>query len=182
MLSGSDMPASAPATVVTADRGRQTVFWVIAILLAVIATALVLRLDERSMGGHAALAQAPAGTGAGRLGARGIYAFSGPVTRSTFGVFMLDVDTGTLWCYELVPGPGGAKQMKLVAARSWIFDRYLEEFNVAEPTPSAVADLVEKQVSQRSRARATTPANEPDESVVPPENDGSPGGGDSEAQ
>lgn len=146
---------------------RQTVLWVIALLLAVIATTLVLRLDESSMSRSAAWAQMP--TGAGRVGARGIYAFTGQVTRNSYGVFMLDVDTGTIWCYELSGATDGAKQLRLVAARSWIFDRYLEEFNVGDPTPAAVADLVEKQASQRQRlpkddqaggVSRTQPANE----------------------
>jgi hypothetical protein len=63
---------------------------------------------------------------------------------------MMDVDAGTIWCYEIDRGPHGEPQMKLVAARSWIYDRYLEEFNVAEPVPGAVRDMVEKQRSHRS--------------------------------
>lgn len=130
---------------------RQTVLWVIAVLLAVIATALVLRLDESAMRRGAAWAQEAGG--AGRVGARGISAFAGQITRNTFGIFMLDVDSGTIWCYELTGPAEGVKQLRLVAARSWIFDRYLEEFNVGDPTPAAVADLVDKQVTQRQRLR-----------------------------
>ncbi len=138
---------------------RQTVLWIIAMLLAVIATALVLRLDESSMSRSAVWAQAP--SGAGRLGARGIYAFAGQVTRNSYGIFMLDVDTGTIWCYELSGGTEGAKQLRRVAARSWVCDRYLEEFNGGDPTPAAVADLVEKQVSQRERLRKGNLLNGP---------------------
>lgn len=148
-LTGS--PASAQTVAPPAQ--RQTVLWVIALLLAVIATALVLRLDESAMHRNAAWGQSPSGTA--RLGARGISAFSGQITRNTFGIFMLDVDSGTIWCYELTPGVDGAKQLRLVAARSWIFDRYLEEFNVTDPTPAAVAELVDKQVSQKGKLPST---------------------------
>ena len=71
-------------------------------------------------------------------GARGIYAFTGQLTSKSYGLFMLDVDSGTVWCYEFQRAANGEPQMKLVAARSWISDRYLEEFNVADPVPSAV--------------------------------------------
>jgi hypothetical protein len=134
---------------------RQAVLWVIAALLAVIAGALVLRWDDASSGRQAAWAQLP-GTGA-QVGVRGIYAFPGQFTRNSYGLFMLDVDTGTLWAYELTGGVEGAKQLRLVAARSWIFDRYLEEYNVADPTPAAVADLVERQTAQQRRAGGSNP-------------------------
>ena len=106
----------------TQERGRerQTVLWVIAVLLAVIATALVLRLDDRGRNG-AAFAQSTT-----RLGARGIFAFSGQLTRSSYGLFILDVDAGTIWCYEYTRGSAGPR-LQLVAARSWFYDRYLEE-------------------------------------------------------
>ena len=75
---------------------------------------------------------------------------------------MLDVDTGTVWCYELSGAGDGAKQLRLVAARSWVFDRYLEEFNAADPTPAAVAELVEKQMTQRQQPPgATRPGSGP---------------------
>ncbi|MBN1491183.1 MAG: hypothetical protein JXA69_14815 [Phycisphaerae bacterium] len=134
-------------TVVAAPPDRQTLGWVIAILLAVIATVEVLQFDRSAVRRDAAWAQAQPGTD--RLGARGIHAFTGQLTRTSFGLFMLDVDTGTVWCYEFVNGVDGTKQLRLVAARSWVFDRYLEEFNVGDPTPAAVADLVEQQVSRR---------------------------------
>ena len=52
-------------------------------------------------------------------------------------------------------GQSGEPQMKLVAARSWIYDRYLEEFNVAEPVPGAVRAMVEQQRSHRSDQNST---------------------------
>jgi hypothetical protein len=70
---------------------------------------------------------------------------------------MVDVDSGTVWCYEMEKGPTGEFQLRLVAARSWIFDRYLEEFNCAEPTPGAVKAMISRQDSHRD----TQPA-EPD--------------------
>jgi len=137
-------PAS-PQVVVVPASGRQTVWWVMAVALAVIATAMVMRWDEAALS-RSAWAQANTmGAGPGP-GARGIYAFTGQIGSRSYGLFMLDVDTGTVWCYEMA---GGGRHLKLLAARSWIFDRYLEEFNVAAPTPAEVRQLVEQQQAAR---------------------------------
>jgi len=145
-------PAS-PQIVEVPAAGRQTVWWVMTVLLAVIATVLVMRWDEAAL---SRLAWAQAGeTGAGPApGARGIYAFTGQIGNRSYGLFMLDVDTGTVWCYEMAAG----RHMKLLAARSWIFDRYLEEFNVAAPTPTEVRQLVEQQQAAR-KAQGSQPSH-----------------------
>ena len=144
--------ASSPQIVVVSAGGRHTVLWMLTVVLAVLATALILERDEaiwlRS-------AHAQRVSGVGQAGARGIYAFTGQLTAKTFGLFMMDVDTGTIWCYELQRGQHGEPQMKLVAARSWIYDRYLEEFNAAEPVPGKVRAMVEQQRSHRSDQKAT---------------------------
>jgi len=82
------------------------------------------------------------------LGARGIYAFPVQLSSKSYGVCMLDVDAGTLWLYEYVPTK---HSLRLAAARSWIFDRYLEEYSVDGLTPADVGNLVRKQRSQRQR-------------------------------
>lgn len=146
-------PPSAPlASASHVPAHPQTVLWIIALLLTMIATALITRMDDGALIRQATAQNAPGGTP--MLGARGIYAFTGPITSRSYGLFMLDVDTGTLWCYELERSPvDGVNRLKLVAARSWIFDRYLEEFNVAKPTPSEVRGLVQM---QRSNAGGVT--------------------------
>ena len=136
----------APVVVVHSG-SRQAASWVIVVLLAVIATALVMRLDEGRLM-RSAMAQTE-GPGDGLVGARGIYAFSGQLTLKSFGLFMLDVDTGTIWCYELSKGTNDELLLRLVAARSWTSDRYLEEFNVADPVPGAVRMMVEQQRAMR---------------------------------
>ena len=144
-LSRGDVP---PPVVVMSPPGRQTVWWVMTVVLAVIATALVTRRDGARLM-KAALAQSGGSGEAGQVGARGIYAFTGQLTSKSYGVFMVDVDTGTIWCYEMAKGANNELQMRLVAARSWVFDRYLEEFNVAEPVPAAVRAIVRQQRSHR---------------------------------
>ncbi|UCD27312.1 MAG: hypothetical protein JSV03_09270 [Planctomycetota bacterium] len=140
-----------PRIVVTTQSGQQNVLWMVTVLLAVVATALIMRWDEARLT-ETVYAQVP---GAGQVGARGIYAFTGQLSSKNYGLFMLDVDTGTIWCYELQKGTRGELQLKLVAARSWIWDRYLEEFNVADPIPGAVRAMVEQQRSHRQELLET---------------------------
>jgi hypothetical protein len=155
-------PERASQSVVLIDGSRrQTVWWVIAISLAVIATALINRWDGTWLS-RAALAQAGFSGGAPSAGARGIYAFTGQLGAKDYGLFMLDVDTGTVWCYEMARSRDGQLQLQLVAARSWIFDRFLEEFNVAKPTPSEVQLMVRQQRGNAGAAgNLMAPANAP---------------------
>lgn len=165
---------SSPRVMVMSSPGRQTVWWVMTLVLAVIATALVMRWDDGLLN-RSALAQL-GGIGGGPqagAGARGIYAFSGQLTGKTYGVFMLDVDTGTIWCYELSRGGNNELQMRLVAARSWVFDRYLEEFNAANPIPAAVKAMVQRQRSHRDDQGAGAVDTEAPNGSTRPGSDGS---------
>jgi hypothetical protein len=137
-----------------AFRSQHVALWLIAALLAGIAATLLLDRGDPAAG-LAAYAQqispAPAG-------ARGIYMVPAQLSPNSYGLFMMDVDAGTVWCYEYV---ASTRKLRLAAARSWIFDRYLEEYNVTDIGPAEVAALVEKQRSQRSRLQQTleqTPA------------------------
>jgi len=121
--------------------------WLIAILLAVIATALWVRPGGERL--PAALAQVPPAAGA-----RGVYAFTGQIDPGRVGLFMLDVDQGTIWCYELQEA-GGTRRLRLVAARTWIYDRYLQDFNCAPPDFRAVQQLVAEQRAAAAREPRT---------------------------
>ena len=148
-----DKPQLGPSgpVVAVAPPAPQTVWWAMTVVLAVIATALVMRLDD-AVFSRSVLAQAGGTSVLPMAGARGIYAFSGPLSSKSNGLFMVDVDTGTVWCYELERGRDNETRLRLVAARSWIFDRYLEEFNVASPTPSEVQAMVQRQTSHAANA------------------------------
>ena len=128
---------------------RQTVHWMISILLAVIATALWVRpdngLSRRALAQNQPLA-----------GARGIFAFTGPLDRDQYGLFMLDVDQGTIWCYAF-DNVNGVRKLRLIAGRTWIYDRYLQDFNCAAPDFRTVQRLVTQQRGQ-SPADAPPPA------------------------
>ena len=156
------LPPAAPAQ-------RQTVFWIIALLLAVMVTLLATRRDDSAFL-RSALAQSTNLPRGNLEGGRGIYAFTGQVSARSYGLFMLDVDTGTVWCYELQRvGQNNEPRLNLVAARSWVFDRYLEEFNTGDPIPSAVKALVQQQ--QRGTG-ATTPSPGGNGTVPPPAGSG----------
>jgi hypothetical protein len=115
---------------------RQTVLWVIALLLAVNATALILRPS-----GAPALPIALADTP--MAGARGIFAFTGQIDQNRYGLFMLDVDTRNVWCYEYLPS---TRKVRLVFTRSFDFDRYLEDYNNdKDTTPAMIRKMLEEQ-------------------------------------
>lgn len=127
----------------------QTVHWVIAVLLAVIATCLVMRVDDGPW-----LPRAHAQRQ--KVGAAGVFAFTGQLGPRTYGLFMVDVDAGNVWCYEYSREKG---KLRLVAGRSFLYDRLLEEFNVEEPTPSDVAKLIERMRSRQTDGDGQDNAN-----------------------
>jgi hypothetical protein len=139
--------------------------WIIALLLASIATALWMHPGEGPL--PAALAQ-----GQALAGARGIFAFTGPLSRDQYGLFMLDVDQGTLWCYAFDTS-GATSKLRLVAARTWIYDRYLQDFNCAAPDFRMVQQLVSQQRAQTGSDGASgRPADVPGpapRNATPPE-------------
>ena len=126
-------PASSPSS----RRNVTVAQWVIAGLLAVIAVGVWTR-------GSDPIERLVHAQPAPLAGARGVFAFTGPIERDRYGLFMLDVDQGTIWCYAF-DTVGGTRKLKLIAARSWVYDRYLQDFNCAEPTFRDIQALVNQQ-------------------------------------
>ena len=141
--------------------------WVLALIFAVLTTAQVMRPTEHVLLQRAFAQAWEGGTGAG-LGARGIFAFPAQVGPKEYGVFMMDVDSGTLWCYEVARSRTGEPFLKLLAARNWLADRYLDEFNVAEPTPSQVRELIDQQRAIRGTGGPVRSPTAPSESPARP--------------
>lgn len=141
---------------VSPRQGTPTVLWIIAVLLAVIAGGLWTRGGDPFS--RTANAQVPL------AGARGVYAFTGQIDRDQYGLFMLDVDQGTIWCYGL-ENAGGVRKLKLLAARTWIYDRYLVDFNNLKPDFREIQALVRQ---QRDDAVTTPSGTKPDASPVAP--------------
>jgi len=120
--------------------------WLIGIALAILAAGMFVRSDQPVL--PAALAQATR-----QAGARGVFAFSGQLSENSYGLFLVDVDAGTIWCYEYLEGK---KKFRLAGARSWLFDRYLEDQDFLGPSPDEVEQMVEQQrlIKLRNRGAA----------------------------
>lgn len=115
------------------------VFWLIAGALVVIAVSLVARRDLPLS--ELAFGQLPTSGGS-----RGVFAFSGQLSKGTYGVYMVDTDSMTIWAYEYLSQKGC---LRLAGARTWRYDRYLENHNVCDLPPEAVEDMVEEQRQYR---------------------------------
>ena len=57
------------------------------------------------------------------------------IARDSYGIAMVDTVAETTWVYELNSRGPAHSRLRLLAARSWRYDRLLQEFNTAEPTP-----------------------------------------------
>lgn len=127
---------------------NQTVLWIIAILLAIIATALLTRSNTTFM--PKAYGDSP------MMGGRGIFAFTGQIDRDRYGLFMMDVDNSTVWAYEYLPG---TRKLRLAFARSFTFDRYLENFgNDDDSEPQMVKNMLDAQRQKKERDAKNHPS------------------------
>jgi hypothetical protein len=64
--------------------------------------------------------------------------------RDNFGIAMVDTRLQSLWIYELNRRAAAHNRLRLIAARSWEYDKLLEEYNTAEPKPKQVKELLER--------------------------------------
>lgn len=74
-------------------------------------------------------------------GGAGLFLMPAQFSSNTWGCYVMDVDSQTLCAYQFLPGD---KQLRLIAARNFRFDRRLGNFNTS-PTPNDVKDLLEKE-------------------------------------
>jgi uncharacterized membrane protein len=72
--------------------------------------------------------------------------------RDNSGLAMIDTQRETLWIYEINNRGPAHNRLRLLAARSWKYDRLLEEYNTAEPRPKQVKLLLEKLMQQESKS------------------------------
>ena len=105
--------------------------WLIVILLTVIATCLLIELGRGLPD-----ARAEVSTGAaGRL-----IAVAGKVTGETYGLYLLDLDNGTISVYQYV---SSNRKLRLMAVRNYRFDVQLDDYNT-EPSPREIRKLVQQ--------------------------------------
>ncbi|MBI5724039.1 MAG: hypothetical protein HZA50_08785 [Planctomycetes bacterium] len=79
-----------------------------------------------------------------------VLAIAGQITQNTYGLYLVDQENCTITAYQFVPGAG----LKLLAARTYMFDMKLEDYNT-EPSPYNIKERVEKAV--RIKDAATKP-------------------------
>lgn len=65
------------------------------------------------------------------------------IARDSYGLAMVDTASQTLWVYELNSRGPVHKRLRLLAARSWRYDRLLQELNTDRPKPEEVKMLLE---------------------------------------
>jgi hypothetical protein len=74
-------------------------------------------------------------------GGAGIFVMPAQLSGNTWGCYLLDVDRGTLCCYQYLPG---SRELQFVAARNFRNDVQLTNFNTS-PSPAEILNLVNKQ-------------------------------------
>ena len=65
------------------------------------------------------------------------------IERDSYGIAMVDTVGQTLWIYELSSRGPAHNRLRLLAARSWRYDRLLQQYNTAEPKPEQIKMLLE---------------------------------------
>ena len=80
----------------------------------------------------------------------GILAIPVQLERDSYGLVMVDTAGQTMWLYELNARGPAHNRLRLLAARSWRYDRLLQQYNTAEPKPEQVKMLLEK-LGQRQK-------------------------------
>jgi hypothetical protein len=107
--------------------------WLVVILLGVVAACLLVQL------GYSIAQAQPAGVAKGG----NVFAVAGQVDKETYGLYLVDLDNGTICVYQYLPGD---RKLRLMAARTTVFDRRLEDYNT-QPPPPEIRKLVEEHKS-----------------------------------
>jgi hypothetical protein len=81
--------------------------------------------------------------------------------RESYGLAMVDAKSETIWIYEINSRAPAHSRLKLLAARSWHYDKLLEEYNSAQPKPSEVKNIIEQLLKPGSSVPVFE-ANSPD--------------------
>lgn len=90
------------------------------------------------------------------------------LSRESQGIVMMDTRTRTIWVYELFNRQTGFQQIRLLAARSWEYDRQLTEWNCGEPTPKQIRNVLEG-VQQQQMIESILPQEPMDHMEQKPE-------------
>ncbi len=110
--------------------------WLAVGLLALAAACLLVGIGMQG----AAADEPPGAVGEGAAGS--IVVVAGQITKDTYGLYLVDREHGTICMYEWLPR---TRKLRLAAARTYLFDRLLEDYNSDEPSPRDVKKLVAQQ-------------------------------------
>lgn len=116
-------------------------------LLAVIAVALLGRSSGRNPFESMALAQQVPQPIAGGAG---FFLMPAQFSTNQWGCYVMDVDAQTLTAYVYTPRDSRSGELRLAAARSFVFDRQLKNYNTS-PRPEEIRQLVELEKDQSRR-------------------------------
>jgi hypothetical protein len=117
--------------------------YVNAALLLVIVAVMLTRSNVAPALIPAAYGQGQAAIGGGA----GVFIVPAQFSDTSYGCYIMDVDAQTVCAYQYY-----GKQLRLVAARNFRWDRRLHQFNSENPTPDDVRRMIERQ-EQDARVR-----------------------------
>jgi len=148
----------------------QGALWLIGIGLLANAAVMLVRGQGAAdiVLSRAAMGQAaPAGAAGQMLGARGIYMMPAQLGVNSYGLYLMDVDSGTICVYKATPE---TSHFRLMAARSFKYDRFLEDLNNETLRPKEVQKIVEaqqqrKDLIQKDELPTVDQAPKPDENL-----------------
>ena len=103
--------------------------WVVVVLLAVIATALVMAIGLDPPTVHAQVSAADR---------NGVFVVAGKVTPETYGMYLVDTGKRRIVVYQWLPN---SRKIRLMAVRNYTYDLRLDEYNT-EPLPREIKKLV----------------------------------------
>jgi hypothetical protein len=122
---------------------------------ALLAGILVLLLTRSSAPGfiNAAFAQDQPQIGGGG----GLYIVPAQFSDHSFGCYIMDIDAQTICAYQYFE-----RQLRLVAARSFRYDRRLTRFNSEKPSPDEVRQMLDQQQEDARVRERNTPNVDPE--------------------
>lgn len=130
-----------------------------AFALALIALALFARNEDRFPSVIPAAYGQPGQAAIG--GGAGVFVVPAQFGSNFYGCYIMDIDAQTICAYQMFPGE---HNFRLIAARSFKYDRRLNNYNTATPSPLEVKALVEKEqadVRAADQKRAPTSPEAP---------------------
>ncbi len=86
-------------------------------------------------------------------GSGNIFAVAGQITHDNYGLYLVDLKHSTICVYQFLPG--NDRRLKLMAARTYLYDTQLDEYNT-EPSPQQI-----KNDLSRARPLKEVPATRP---------------------